>query len=82
MKEKTYKPDVLKQSFKDHFKKYLTEEELEKAFSLIETRVEIQFRKYTLPGAPRPTREELKRIVGEIMEDEILRDKALKYFKP
>ena len=75
-------PDTLKQSFKDHFKEYLSEDELERAFSLIDTRIKQEFRKYTLPGAPKPTTEELKKIVGEIMEDEILRDKALKHFRP
>ena len=41
-----------------------------------------KLQRYTLPGAPEPTREELKKIVDEVMEDEILRDKALKYFIP
>ena len=75
-------PDTLKQSFKEKFKDIMTEEELDRAFSLIDARVAQEFRKYNLPGAPRPTTEELKKIVGEVMEDEILRDKALKHFRP
>jgi len=75
-------PDTLKQSFKEKFKNIMTEEELERAFSLIDARIRQKLHKYTLPGAPEPTREELKKIIDEVMEDEILRDKALKHFRP
>lgn len=75
-------PDTLKQSFKDHFKEYLSEDELERAFSLIDARIRQKLHKYTLPGAPEPTTEELENILREVVTDTNLRDKALKHFRP
>ena len=75
-------PDALKHSFKDHFKEYLSEDELERAYSLIDARIRQKLQRYTLPGAPEPTREDLEDILREVVSDTNLRDKALKHFRP